>query len=100
MLARVARYDIDPERCEDAVRAFEEAGQALVDFEGFVRGYLLVDSESGTTMTVTLWSNQATLGASETRASLLRQRAVREVDGAVQSVLTFDITRELGTFEG
>jgi len=96
MLARVARYQIAPERCDDAVRAFQEVGAELAKLGGMNAGWVLVDTESGTTMTVTLWENQASLDASGTRAAAARQRAVREADGEVQSVVVFDVVRELG----
>jgi heme-degrading monooxygenase HmoA len=96
MLARVARYQIDPERCDDAVRAFQEAGADLAKLGGMNAGWVLVDTESGTTMTVTLWENRASIDASETRAATARQRAVREADGEVQSVVVFDVVRDLG----
>jgi heme-degrading monooxygenase HmoA len=96
MLARVARYQVEPERCDDAVRAFQEAGRELAAFGGLHAGWVLVDSETGTTMTVVLWDDRRALDASETRAAAARQRAMREAGGEVQSVVVFDVVRPLG----
>jgi heme-degrading monooxygenase HmoA len=96
MLARVARYQVDPDRCDEAVQAFLEAGRELGQLAGLESAYVLVDSESGATMTVTLWASRAALDASETRAASLRQRASRSVEAEVESVVVFDVVRELG----
>lgn len=95
MLARVARYQIDPERCDEAVRAFQEVGAEIAKLDGMNAGYVLVDSENGTAMTVTFWDNRPALDASETRAATARQRAARDADGEIQSVVVFDVVREL-----
>jgi heme-degrading monooxygenase HmoA len=93
----VARYQVEPDRCDDAVRAFGEAATEIADMEGLEQGYICVNSEDGTVMTITVWRDQASLDASETRAVTLRQRAVREVDGELQSVHVFDVVHD---FEG
>lgn len=98
MLARVARYAVAPDRCDDAVAALQLAAQEIsAAMTGLSGGYIIVDSETGTTMTITLWETQAALDASETRAAALRQRAIHAVDGEVQSVQVFDVVREFGT---
>ena len=93
----MARYLVDPDRCDDAVRAFSEAAGEIADLDGLEQGYICVNSEDGTVMTITIWRDQAALDASETRAVTLRQRAIREVDGELQSVHVFDVVRD---FEG
>jgi heme-degrading monooxygenase HmoA len=96
MLARVARYQVPPERCDDALREFGEASRSISEMDGLEGGYIFVDSESGTMLTVTVWRDQPTLDASEVRAASMRQRAAREVDGEVQSVWVFDVVRSFG----
>ena len=97
MQARVARYVVAPERCDEAVAAFQSAAREIMaSMSGLSGGYIFVDSETGTTMTITLWESQAALDASGTRAAALRQRAVHEVDGEVQSVQVFDVVRDFG----
>jgi len=43
MLARVARYEVPSDRIEDAVDAFSEAAKEILDLDGLVGGYVLVD---------------------------------------------------------
>ena len=94
MLARIARYTVDPERCEEAVEAFTEAAREIAEERGLEQGYLFVDSESGAIVTVTVWADQTTMDASEVHAATLRRRAIGAVEGDVQSVQVFDIVRD------
>jgi heme-degrading monooxygenase HmoA len=96
MFARVARYEISPDRLAEAVKSFEQAGAGLSDFEGFQRGYVLLDEDDGALITLTLWSTRSALESSETRAGLLRRRAVQAADGSVQSVHCYEVAVELG----
>ena len=96
MLARVARYQIEPDRCDEAVRAFMDAAREVVELEGFDAGYIVVDSGSGVMLTFTVWESRAALEASEVRAAALRQRASRAVDGEIQSVGVYDVVRPFG----
>jgi heme-degrading monooxygenase HmoA len=96
MLARVARYEVPPDRCDDAVKAFLDSAEEIAAIDGFGRGFLLVDSETGATVTVTLWESHAAFETSATTAALARRRAVDAVDGEVQSVQAFDVVREFG----
>lgn len=95
MFARLARYEIAPERLEAAVGSFAEAGAGLSELEGFEEGYVLVDEEDGSLMTLTLWSSRTALEASDTRASLLRQRAARAAEGSVTSIHCYDVAAKL-----
>lgn len=95
MHARVARYRIDPDRCSDAVETFRDAGAELASLDGFAHGYVLVDSDGGDVMTVTVWESQRALEASEMRATRVRQAAANAVDGSVEAVMRFDVTHEL-----
>ena len=96
MHARVARYRIDPERCEDAVSSFGEAGREIAQLTGFKDGYVLVDPDDGEVMTVTLWESAAALETSDTQASASRRRAIQAVGGEVESVMRYDVAVELG----
>jgi heme-degrading monooxygenase HmoA len=96
MLARVARYEVPPDRSDEAVEAFADSAKEIAEMDGFQSGYLFVDSETGETMTVVLWQNHAAAENSATHAATARQRAVAAVDGEVQSVQSFDVVREIG----
>jgi heme-degrading monooxygenase HmoA len=95
MLARVARYEVDSGRIDDAVTAFGDAGREIEQLEGFAGGWVLVDHEDGRTMTVTLWNNPAALENSERTAGKLRREAAEAVGGSVLSVEKFEVAQEL-----
>ena len=86
LFSRVARYKIPEEHLDDAVAAFQEASAALREIEGNAGGYLLVDRDNCTALTVTFWESRAALEASEVRASRLRSEAVGPFGGEIQAV--------------
>jgi heme-degrading monooxygenase HmoA len=95
MLARIARYEVEADRCDDAIAAFTEAGNEIAALDGFHSGFVCVDSENGGVITCTFWDDHAVAEASATRATAARHRAVAAVDGEIVSVQTFDVVREL-----
>jgi heme-degrading monooxygenase HmoA len=95
MLARVARYEVQADRIDDAVQAFGEAAAMIQGQNGFAGGYVLVDYEDGRTMTVTLWENQAAADSSESVARTARTNAANAVGGSVLSVERFEVAQEL-----
>lgn len=86
MLARVVRYKIPQERFGEVVSAFREPVERLREIDGNKGGYLLIDRDNCTVLTVTLWDNQAAFESSEVAASRLRSDAVNAVDGEIQTV--------------
>ena len=92
MFARVVRYKVDPERCEEALAQLEEAAKQIGDIDGITGGYVMADGDAGRIMTVTLWEDRAKMEASEVRASRLRQEALRTVEGDIESVERLRIT--------
>jgi heme-degrading monooxygenase HmoA len=96
MHARVSRYDVPPENVDGAIEGFRKSGLALQELEGLIGGYVLVDEDSGHTVTVTLWESQASMANSGTRAASLRQAALREADGSVVSVEEYQVAVEFG----
>jgi heme-degrading monooxygenase HmoA len=92
MFARVARYRFPEERYDDAVDAFRTASEQLRAIEGNAGGYLLVDRDNSTALTVTFWENRGTMEASEVRASRLRNEAISEVAGSVEAVDRCEVT--------
>ena len=100
MLARVARYEVDPNRLDDAVSAFGDAAKEIETLDGFAGGFVLVDHEDGHTMTVTLWDNSAALENSERAAEKARREAASSVGGSVLSVEKFEVAQELARASG
>jgi heme-degrading monooxygenase HmoA len=93
----VARYEVSADRCDESVKAFLDSAREIVAMDGFDSGFVLVDSETGETMTVTFWESRAAADASATHAASARRRAVEAVDGEVQSVQSFDVVRTFGS---
>jgi heme-degrading monooxygenase HmoA len=86
MFSRVARYKIPEENLDDAIAAFNEAVNELRGIDGSAGGYLLVDRDNCTAITVTFWENRVAMEASEVRASRLRSQAVSPYGGEIQAV--------------
>jgi hypothetical protein len=94
MFARLARYEVPPDRIAEAVENLRTASVQLSELGGMTGGYLLVDHESGMVATLTVWEDRPTLEASRMRASRLRQEAVRDVGGGVASADEFEIAAD------
>ncbi len=86
MFSRVARYKIPEDNLDEAVQAFKEAAEKLRDLAGSTGGYLLVDRDNCTALTVTLWENRVAMEASEVHASRLRSEAVAPYGGEIVAV--------------
>jgi quinol monooxygenase YgiN len=84
MYARVVRYKIPQDRFGEVVTAFREPVEQLREVEGNKGGYLLIDRDNSTALTITLWENQAALESSEVAASRLRSEAINAIDGEIQ----------------
>jgi predicted secreted protein len=95
MFARVARYRIPEESLNRAVDAFAEAAEQLRGLEGAAGGYVLIDRDNCTALTVTLWENRVAMEASEVRASRLRSDAVAPLGGEVQAVDRCEVAIDL-----
>jgi heme-degrading monooxygenase HmoA len=86
MFARVARYRFPEPRYDEAVDAFQKAAHQLRELSGNTGGYLLVDRDNCTAITVTFWEDRGSMEASEVRASRIRSEAIDAVEGEVQAV--------------
>ena len=86
MFARVARYTIPEDKLEEGIEAFRAAAEEISQLEGTTGGYLLIDRDNCTALTVTFWENRVAMEASEVKASRLRSAAVAEVGGEIQAV--------------
>ncbi|MEP6908997.1 MAG: antibiotic biosynthesis monooxygenase [Actinomycetota bacterium] len=97
MFARVARYEVPPERMDEAVKAFQEAATEIEGLEGLKGGSVLVDAEDGVIMSMTFWETRTAMLDSEVKAAGLRRQAAKQVDGNVVSVHCLDVVSEIGT---
>jgi heme-degrading monooxygenase HmoA len=97
MFARVARYEVEPDRTQEAIDAFHDAVAQLNGTEGLEGGYVCVDYEDGAIMSMTLWQNRVAMDESERKAAGLRSEAAKRVDGRVVSVQSLEVAIEIGT---
>jgi heme-degrading monooxygenase HmoA len=95
MFVRLARYEVPDDRLDEAVQAFEQAARELEGIPGLTSGYVLLDTESGGIVTVTMWESRQAMDSSEVRAARLRQQAVQAVQGSVASVQCLEVAVEL-----
>ena len=65
MFARVARYEVEPERTPAAVDAFREAVAELEGINGLEGGYVLTDADDGVVISMTLWESRTAMEDSE-----------------------------------
>lgn len=86
MFARVARYRIPDDALDEAVDAFADAAQQLREIDGNTGGYLLVDRDNCTALTIVFWESRVAMEASEVKASRLRSEAVARAGGEIQAV--------------
>ena len=86
MFARVARYRVPDDAIDEAIRGFETAVEELRQLDGNVGGYILVDRDNCTAISVTLWENRVAMESSEVKASRLRSQAVAGAGGEIQAV--------------
>ena len=86
MFARVVRYQIPEARFGEVVPAFRDAVEQLREIEGNKGGYLLIDRDNCTALTLTLWENQGALQASEVAVGRLRSEAINAVEGEIQTI--------------
>jgi heme-degrading monooxygenase HmoA len=95
VFARVVRYSVEPERCQEALEAFEQAAQEIGAVDGITGGYVMADGDDGLIITVTIWNDRNAMEKSEVRASRLRQEALRSVEGEIISVERLSVATEI-----
>lgn len=97
MFARVARYEVAPERMDEAVEAFRDAVTEITGLDGLKGGSVLTDAEDGVIISMTFWETRTAMEDSEVHAAALRRQAAKQVDGTVVSVHCLDVVAEIGT---
>jgi heme-degrading monooxygenase HmoA len=96
MFARIARYEVKPERVDEAVEVFREALTEISRLDGLKEGSVLTDAEDGVIITMTFWESRGAMENSEKQAAGLRRQAAKRVDGSVVSVHCLDVIAEVG----
>jgi heme-degrading monooxygenase HmoA len=94
MFARVSVYQAEPGRIDDVARSFQDR-RSVQELQGFVDAFVLVDRNSGKAMTLTLWESEQAANESAEKAKELRNSAVEEFGGSVESVETYEVALHL-----
>jgi hypothetical protein len=93
---RFTRYDVDPNRVDEAIAAYEDiAVPWLLESDGFCSSLLLVHRRTGRTLTEDIWRDHSTLAASRSAATTARADAVAAADSLVRALEEY--TLDLGT---
>lgn len=93
MYARVSTYEGDAEPLREG---FQGQTEALEQLDGFERAYFLVEPDSGTAISITLWESKEALDASAEAANRMREDATKPSDAAITSVQSYEVAISVG----
>jgi heme-degrading monooxygenase HmoA len=94
MFARVSTYRGEGDRL---LHGFSTVSEPLEAMEGFSHAYFMVDRESGTGMSITIWDSEQALRASVARADELRRQGTEAGSAEIESVVEYEIGMTVGT---
>ncbi len=84
---RLTRMDVEPSQVEDAVEVYgDTAVPWLAETRGFCSTLLLVDPETGHTISETLWRDEATLAETRSLAAAVRVDTVAATGCVIRAV--------------
>ena len=69
MFARLARYEVPPERMDEAIDAFRAAVNDITGLQGLKGGSVLTDAEDGVIISMTFWDSRTAMEDSEVQAA-------------------------------
>ena len=92
MFARVSTFQGSAEQTAEGLRmAREQILPAARLQDGFKGIYLLLDRETGRSLSITLWETEEDMRASEEAASRVRNESVRAAGDAVVSIERYEV---------
>ena len=92
MYARVSTFEGVAAHIDEEVRvAREEFIPLAKELGGFEGMYILVNRESGRSLSVALWSSKEAMQASEEQADRTRQEAAHDAGGRVTKVERYEV---------
>lgn len=91
MHARVSIISGSVDRVGQGITMFQEQVVPAVKEMGGRGAIMLVDRESGTGMSITLWDDEASMRASEERANELRRQATEDMGGGEPRVERYEV---------
>jgi heme-degrading monooxygenase HmoA len=91
--ARVSRYQSPPEQVTDAAVDTMNATilPRLFEMDGNRGAILLLDRETGKTMTITLWDSAEAMRASEEKATQLRRDTAQTTSASIGTIEQFEV---------
>jgi len=96
MHARVSYYDLGTASKDDATNAFDSARDAVESMPGNKGGMMLVDTENGKAITITLWETEQALRDTEQAANALREQAAGGAGMSISGVEAYEVALEFG----
>ncbi len=92
MFARVSTYQGPPDQIHEGIRyAQENIVPRVQEVEGFEGVYLLVDRQSGKSLSITLWESEEAMRASEEEANQLRSETAEAGGQEVAGVDRYEV---------
>ena len=91
MHARATTIRVGQEVAEEAIGQYRDSLSTFRTMEGNRGAFLLVDRVSGRGVGVTLWESEQAMAASREQAEQLRQRAVEQAQGEIESVVEYEV---------
>ena len=89
---RLTRMDMDPPRIEDTVECFgATVGPRMADAGGFCGALLLVDRDTGRSISETMWASRKALAASRGEAAAVRVETVQSTGARIRAVEEYDL---------
>src|ERR1700750_3144751 len=89
---RLTRMDMDPPRIEDTVECFgATVVPRLADARGFCGALLLVDRDTGRSISETMWASRKALAASRGEAAAVRVETVQSTGALIRAVEEYDL---------
>ena len=84
---RLTRMDVDPPRIEDTVECFgATVVPRMADTGGFCGALLLVDRDTGRSISETMWASRKALAASRGEAAAVRVETVQSTGALIRAV--------------
>ena len=89
---RLTRMDVEPSRVEDAVESYGAmAVPRLAETVGFCGALLLIDRNTGHSLSETIWESHKALAASRSAAAAVRVETVKATGGLIRAVEEYDL---------
>jgi heme-degrading monooxygenase HmoA len=84
-------YEVPAEKSDAAADTFREVIGEIRKLNGLVTAYVLMHTDSGRLITMTVWENADVMAASRMTATRLRGDAIRALDGDVLSTEEYEV---------